>query len=47
MASTGDPGRPPRQGRFRGNRTLLAFAGIVVLILVVIFGYLLLVGGNG
>ncbi|MGY1838791.1 MULTISPECIES: hypothetical protein [unclassified Modestobacter] len=37
-----DQGQPPRSRR---KRTLAVLAGVIVLILVVIFGYMLLVGG--
>ncbi|MGY1856449.1 hypothetical protein [Modestobacter sp. SYSU DS0290] len=37
-----DQGQPPKS---RQNRSRAVFAGVIVLILVVIFGYMLLVGG--
>ena len=44
---TASPDRPTGnrpQGRASGNRRLVGFVALVLLILVVIFGYMLLVG---
>ena len=45
-ASPGDHSGPDGRGRRPGSKRLIGFVAIVVLILVVIFGYMLLVGGS-
>jgi hypothetical protein len=45
MASPDGPDQSPRRGRMPRNRARLLLIAVVLLVLVVIFGYMLLVSG--
>jgi flagellar basal body-associated protein FliL len=47
MAPPKDPDQRPGSGRLPRNRVRLLFIALVVLVLVVIFGYMLIVSGVG